>query len=1083
MSTYKELKTPYKSLSLIGAGAGSGKTFHIQKTITEWIEQGHIQADRILAVTFTNAAASEMRERIRLALMSKGLIEQASLVRNAQISTIHGFGLSLIERFSYEQGLSPAPRQLTESEQDVLVRLSLGDVSIIETILDNLKQWGYKGDYKGGDYITAVDQLRGDILGVIHKLRILSLEANDQTAQILIHKAESFLKHIYQEQPFKEETLNNALWQAIQVVTNIYTQEELKEEWGSNKQVKAFVDMIFDATEEGIANDWSLWVTMQSIETAPKIFKKKNGDFTHEYSQLAFDIWEAADKLTVHPGPLRQAIEHITILIKSAIEVLVEYQALKAKSSLVDFGDMVNTAEHLLKQDDWLEEIKQQYDCIIIDEFQDTNPLQFSLLWKVQQAGIPALVVGDIKQSIMGFQGADVRLFSSLLAENKNETEELLYNWRSSNPVMAFINALGPELYGETYQILTPMAKLNSSLEPLHIIDFNENQWTNANRDSKDKYSFVQHSDGVIAEQVHALLETGKTVIDKQSKQSRPIRPNDIAFLANSHNKLTRFAEALRKLGINSQVQQQGWFSSSLVNYTFDALSFLADPSDQYAQMCIKVLHKKEANLQQALIDFIGQKSPKNVSSNTVEALYVLAKKLKFVSVKQSVVSCIETLGLFDYCVSSPAGEQERANVLKLIALAEQFETTQPETLEAQGVFGRSLSSFLLWLNINSDEFDTQPNVDSNNQNAVVLSTWHASKGLEWPVVIVGQLEREFIPSLPNTAVAYELDETNGSAVTSMLENAYAQIIPNFVDPTQKERFESQLLPSEQNTLKNLCYVAMTRAREQLILPWFDAGKSNNMLSFLRELDLDNIEGLDIKRTNAVVGGCEYIETNGGAHQAEAQKPYGRIAISQQEMPEGKLARLSPSTIAEKSSKVVEDVLSQFTQKQTITISQPVDLNDVRKKYPANIVGSWVHYSYQVLLANSKLEERLYMKLDKLAAYPKTFQALSQQIAAFKDTLEHELGAISFQQEVPILAKTIEGATVSGIIDCLVEVPSGYIIIDHKTDEDCSNKAFNHHVKQLAAYAKFLQLNKPVIGVGVNWVRESSLDILSIKRS
>ena len=1081
MSTYKELKTPYKALSLIGAGAGSGKTYHIQKTITEWIEQGHIKADRILAVTFTNAAASEMRERIRLALMSKGLIEQASLVRNAQISTIHGFGLSLIERFSYEQGLSPAPRQLTDSERDVLIRLSLGDVSIIETILDDLKQWGYKGDYKGGDFITAVDQLRDDILGVIKKLRILSLEANDQTAQTLIHKAESFLKNIYQEQPFKEETLNKALWQAIKSVTNIYTQEKLKEEWGSNKQVKAFVDMVFDATEEAIENDWSLWFALQSIETAPKIFKKKNGEFTHEHSQFAFDIWEAANKLTTHPGPLRQAIEHITILIKSAVEVLVEYQELKANSSLVDFGDMVNTAEHLLKQNDWLEEIKQQYDCIIIDEFQDTNPLQFSLLWKVQQAGIPALVVGDIKQSIMGFQGADVRLFSSLLAENKTETEELLYNWRSSSAVMTFVNALGHELYGDTYKVLTPMAKLNSSLEPLHIIEFSENQWTNANRNSTDKYSFVQHSDGVIAEQVHALLETGKTVIDKQSKQCRPIRPNDIAFLANSHSKLTRFAKSLRKLGINSQIQQEGWFSSSLVNYTFDALSFLADPSDQYAQMCIKVLHKKEANLQQALIDFIGQQSPKNVSSNTVAALSDLAKTLKTASVKQSVVSCIETLKLFDYCVSSPTGEQERANVLKLVALAEQFETSQPESLEAQGVFGRSLSSFLLWLNINSDEFDTQPNVDSNDENAVVLSTWHASKGLEWPVVIVGQLEKKFTPSLPNTAVAYELDETNTSAVTSMLENAYAQIIPSFVDPIQKERFESQLLASEQNTLKNLCYVAMTRAREQLILPWFDANKSNNMLSFLRELDLEHIEGLKIKRSNAVVGSCEDIEISGVNHQNDIQKPYGRIAISQQEMPKGKQARLSPSTIAEQNSKVVEDVLSQFTQKQTIAISKPVDLNNIRKKYPANIVGSWVHYGYQVLLANPKLEDRLYKKLDKLSAHQKTCQELSQQIAAFKNKLERELGAISFEQEVPILAKTIEGATVSGIIDCLVEVPRGYIIIDHKTDEDCSDKAFNHHVKQLAAYAKFLQLDKPVVGVGVNWVRGGSLDIISIK--
>ncbi|MCJ8311745.1 MAG: UvrD-helicase domain-containing protein [Saccharospirillaceae bacterium] len=1080
MSTFLDLKTPYKEVSLIGAGAGSGKTYHIQKTIVEWIEQGHIQADRILAVTFTNAAANEMKERIRLALMSKGLIEQANLIRNSQISTIHGFGLNIIERFSYEQGLSPLPRQLTESEQDILIKLSLSDISIIETILDDLKQWGYKGNFNGNSYSSAVDLLRKDILGVIHKLRIMSLDANQQTTKLLINKATQFLKNVYKEQPFKEETLNKELWTAIQDIKNIYSEEQLMNDWGSNNDSKKFIKTLFDASEETIKSNWNFWVNLQSIETAPKIFNKKTGEIKHKDGELAFNVWHAADKLQYHPGPLRQAIEHITILIQSAVEALIEYQTLKANSSLVDFGDMVDLSEKLLSHNSWIEEIKQQFDCVIIDEFQDTNPLQFSLLWKIQQAGVPALVVGDIKQSIMGFQGSDARLFSSMLEENKSNSEELKYNWRSSNEVMTFINALGKQLYNDAYQALTPMAKLESTLAPLHIIKFDKNKWTNANRDSKDKLSYIQHSDTVIANHIFQLLNSNNTVIDQHSKQSRAIRPNDIALLANSHSKLMRYSNALREFGITSQVKQKGWFNSALIKYLMDALSVLANPNDQYAKICVKVIHKQESTLEHALIDYINQQTPKSISSVTIDALTNLNKSLKTTSVKQIIVSCIDTLNIFDFCVSNINGEQERANTLKLISLAEKFEITQPESLEAQGIYGRNLSCFILWLNINHDDFDTQPDIDSNNENAVVLSTWHASKGLEWPVVLVGELEKQFTPSLPNTKITYELDDNEESVVSNMLENAYTQIIPNFIDPVQKKRFEAQLLESEQNTLKNLCYVAMTRAREQLILPWFDADKDNNIISLLRDLNIEKIEDLKVKSTLALVRSTDDIKSLTDNKAEEYQKPYGRILIKQQDLADKILARVSPSTMVKDNSAEYKDYLKQFKTSQIIDINQTVNLDEIRQKNPANIVGDWIHYCYQTLLSNPLLENRLFKKLNEFSNYPELIKDIITQISQFKTALQKNLQAIGFEQEVPILTKSGNGATISGIIDCLVELERGYIIIDHKTDEDVSDKAFEHHTLQLSAYAKHLNLDKPIIGVGINWVRTGNIKILSI---
>jgi ATP-dependent helicase/nuclease subunit A len=1065
MNVIMDLKTPYQPMTLVKAGAGAGKTYHIQKTTVEWVKQCHVKADRILAVTFTNAAAAEMRERIRLALMADGLVKEASQVRNAQISTIHVFGLSILERFCFELGLSPSPRQLTDEEKDVLVKLSLGDVDIIETILDDLGKWGYKLSTKGSDWISAADQFKTTILKLIHKLRIIATEYNEEELDRLVIQASDYLRTIYKELPFKEETLNKNLWQALSVLQKKYSLEELMQAWGSNSATRDFVDTLFKTTENQIQSDWKLWSRLQQIETAPKIFNKKTDDPKHEDSQLAFDVWEAAGKLTVHPGPLREAIDHVTVLIKSAFEVLGQYQTLKRQNSLVDFSDMINVADAMLQNDVWLTEIKNNYDCLIIDEFQDTNPLQFALLWKAQQAGIPALIVGDVKQSIMGFQGADPRLFQSLLEKNEQAVKELSNNWRSSAELMTFINAMGSHLYGDQYQSLTSQSGLDSEFDSVHVIEFHKNSWSPRGSEKKGLASFSDESVNVVVKEIKRLLKSGTPVVDKRTKKKRPIQPNDIAILANRKKRLAVYANALRVTGIQPQIEQPGWFESTAISYMRDALAYLSNPSDTQSAMSLKVLHAQEATLQEALQTHIAQEGMKTVEADVLECLNPLVTSLMLASVSEIVSSTIETLGLWNRFSLEQSGEQQRANLLKLIAKAEEFKAMQPETLQAQGIFGKNLSSFLVWLNLNAKQFDTQPDIDSDNQQAVVLHTWHGSKGLEWPIVIVDELERPFNASTSEMTVAYE-GETD---VSSMLNNAYVQVITAFDDNTIKQRFVDELQPRESDTLKNLTYVAMTRAREQIILPWFDNGKANTMLANLRGLDFSAA-----KRTAAQVGVIDAVELS------SIPKPYGRVAIEEvnhELAGKHRLAVISPSLMVKQQPEALKETLKKFTQQQQLNFNQVVDLSSIRNKYSAAQVGDWLHYCYQALLASSDLKERLWASLPELTEYHELREQIALQICAFKVAMTKTLGATSFKAEVSMLAKSDEGAVVSGIIDCLVETEAGYYIIDHKTDEDSGAQALEHHQQQLAAYAKYLKLDKPVLGIGINWVREGRVQL------
>ena len=143
----------------------------------------------------------------------------------------------------------------------------------------------------------------------------------------------------------------------------------------------------------------------------------------------------------------------------------------------------------------------------------------------------------------------------------------------------------------------------------------------------------------------------------------------------------------------------------------------------------------------------------------------------------------IEKTRLFEIVRTQPQGQQFRANLLKLLGLAEEFEALQPETLKAMGIAGKNASTFQVWLNQNQPAIDQQPEADPQAENAVVLKTWHSSKGLEWPVVMVLDAEKSIEPRFPSITMAYP-----AGGMENMLQQSFVQILPQFDDKTTKTR-------------------------------------------------------------------------------------------------------------------------------------------------------------------------------------------------------------------------------------------------------------------------------------------------------
>ncbi len=155
----------HRDLTLVPAGAGSGKTYRIENTLAEAVVAGKIRPERILAVTFTEAAASELRERIRGALLKRGRVEDALAIDRAYIGTIHALGLRLLTEHSLAAARAPASRLLSDSERDLLIRLQLTKAPALVPLQTALPRFGYKWDPLTES--TGEEQFRKQVMATI----------------------------------------------------------------------------------------------------------------------------------------------------------------------------------------------------------------------------------------------------------------------------------------------------------------------------------------------------------------------------------------------------------------------------------------------------------------------------------------------------------------------------------------------------------------------------------------------------------------------------------------------------------------------------------------------------------------------------------------------------------------------------------------------------------------------------------------------------------------------------------------------------------------------------------------------------
>jgi len=1046
-------------LTLVPAGAGSGKTYTIQHKLGDWVTAGLVNPERIVAVTFTEAAAAELRERIRTRLLALGRTEDALRLDEAYISTIHAFGLRLLTELAFEAAMSPGPRHLSQDEEDALIRLALARTERADELTSDLAAFGYKYDGRSGK--SGEDLLRADVLGAMQQLRLVGRTGPDPA---LVDDAKAWIAARYGATGDGEK-LTRALHRAVGALLKAFP-ENLAGEHGTSKTGREALHRDFANLSRArdlahLRRDWSLWQKLRTLRRSVR-----GAPLPDEYDRRAQAVMEAAGALPRHPGPLAHAHRHVDALLGAAGELLAHHEAAKREAGLIDFTDMVVLAHRLLEAAPAaLAVLRERVDCVVIDEFQDTNPVQFALLWKLAGAGVPALVVGDVKQSIMGFQGADPRLMEALHAQHPECADPLAANWRSQPALMAFVNAASAGLFGARYTRLAPQAPA-SALAPLETVVYPTRP--------KGEQRAVRAA--FTGRRVRALLaDPDQRTRDRHTGVERRLRGGDVAVLCPYNSDVDRYAELLRALGLRVRVQAAGWHGSRAVQLVLHALAHVADPGDRHAALYLAVTELGSLTLEAGLERLAAGET---IADPVLARLAPVTEMPADATVDALVAATIAALGLHDAVARWPDAAQARANLLRLDAEAREFEAANREALASGGYFGSGLATFLAWLAAkveSAEDGDRQPDARVVDEDAVEVLTWHRAKGREWPVVVVCGLDRAVKGGVPNRDIGYADFDDLGR----ILERARIECAPRFAAPESNAAFEAPLDAAERENARRLLYVALTRAREKLVLERPEYARGGKQPTRLDQL----VDGAGVARADdaLVVGGERFacVVTQGGVELPEevagpsagAASPLpavGRRAIRPGAAPApGTPDGVTPSSLVEAGIGAGIGARRPASA-GGITVARigpglapEVDLEGAA-------LGTFLHRCFEVLGARPEAAARL-PEVTGVPVAASDADAIAAAARAFEDWLREAAAPLRVSRELPFVAARADGAVVTGVADVVAESSSGVWILDHKSDADGDAAAvLQRYRPQLEAYAAAIA---PALGVAAGSIR------------
>lgn len=783
---------------IVSAGAGSGKTAVLSERVINKIQNG-IHVNELLILTFTRAAADEMKDRIRKKI---GKIpefkDQLTLLSSAYITTFDSFALSVVKKYHYLLNISS--------------NIAITDESIVKLeqkkILDNIFEELYKE--KNENFINLIKKycIKND---KSLKTNILSL-CNKISDYI---DRDEFIDNIINN--FYEESNVNNLLTKYKEFINDKKKEIMLELDNMNTYFDYDYCMELQNSCLGLLNadidELHLYESVK-LPSAPRGSEEEAKAAKANLKKLLDDLKSYGDYGTLEDikNDILSTKETVFTILDIVKKYLSEVEQYKQDNNIYTFSDISRLSIKILKENESIRnELRDSFKEIMIDEYQDTNDVQDIFISMIANDNV--YMVGDIKQSIYRFRGSNPNIFKEKYSNYSSNIGgykiDLIKNFRSRFEVLDNINkvfdlimdsSLGSAEYKETHEMVYGNTAYDTEKMNDFDYDFEVLEYMNNKKETSFDNSEVEIF--AIAKDIKNKIKNKIKVFDKETSKLREATYNDFVIILDRSRYFDTYKKIFEYLDIPLTILKDGKLNASTdiyliknivdliihinennfneeFKYDFTSIgrSFLYEYTDEY------------------IFDTINNKSYKDTT------LYKDFSSIKNINIKTSSELFNDVLDITDfYNKLYKIGDYENTNV--------RIETIS-KLSSSLSTLGLSITDFRDYLN---DIIETKQEIKyttfSGNSDSVKILTIHKSKGLEYPVCYFADLDHEFNTS--ELKDKFICDKNYGLIVPSNMEEVTSSVV--------KELYKKDFIKEEISEKIRLFYVALTRAREKMII-------------------------------------------------------------------------------------------------------------------------------------------------------------------------------------------------------------------------------------------------------------------------
>jgi ATP-dependent helicase/nuclease subunit A len=796
----------------VEAGAGTGKTTLLVDRYLEIVSSGRARCGQIVAITFTEKAAGEMKFRVRREIEERlarpdldagvraRLDEALFELERAPISTIHSFASTLLREHPLEAGVDPRFDLLDEIGSPMFLEECWAD------FLASIPP-------RGGEAVRRFLELGGTLARLREIADALYFRRGERNVEAFASGGGS--EHVSSDDPAREfaDLVRSSAIDLSRIVRDHCTS---REDPGC-REIERFLAEIGGIEDRLDREDLLLGLSL------PAMNKGKKSNWSPK--DACGEVKDIVDRL--HAGMLgfKSALadrvrEELVAWLDGYLELV---EARKTARGLLDYDDLLIRTRELLSNPDALSDLRARYRFILVDEFQDTDPLQTEIIFMLSGAAADddpgkLFVVGDPKQSIYRFRKADVEIYEKIkerLAASGSHLN-ICQNFRSIPPIVGWVN----ETFGAII-VPPPEGKYQPRYEPIHAVRPGAGPAVVALDLEFDgeapKAGEVRRAEGAaIARLVCSLVGSGRTVTDPITKETVPLAYRHIAVIYPGTTGIDYYEDPLRLADIPYIIEGgKLYYTRQEVRDLASAIQAIEDPWDPIALVAalrspLFGFSDEEIFLFKTAGGALNYLEPglEDASSfpDMCEAFGLLARLhsgRNAVGPAGTVRELLRETNFLEFSLMRPHGEQRVLNINKILQKARRFESAQV-----------SYRQFARW--IGEQEAASSAEAESplveEDEDAVRLLTVHKAKGLQFPVVILANLVQRR---------TYRSSSVLGGGRHVSFKIGKEMMNSDFRDLEEGEKSR------EEAENARLLYVAATRAMDLLVGPRSPARGSN----------------------------------------------------------------------------------------------------------------------------------------------------------------------------------------------------------------------------------------------------------------